>query len=303
MKHQKLSIILFIKGFCMGVADIIPGISGGTIALILGIYEQFIKALHSVNLKFFKNIFKLQIKDAFNGIEWLFLVNLLAGMLTAIIVLSKGLEYLLDYQPEYLFSFFFGLVLATIPLIARLVERWTFLKISTALITSILTFWIIIQKPAFSEPSGMMIFISGFVAISAMILPGISGSFILLLMGQYRNIIQAINDKDLTILCVFLTGICLGVFTIVRLLGYLFKRFHDLTIAAIIGIIAGSLPKIWPWKDTISFIEGRHGEMLPLEQVNIIPYVDVSLYGALLLLVAGFSIAFLLNRMPEKIQL
>lgn len=286
----------------MGIADIIPGISGGTIALMLGIYESFIKAIKSFDWMFFKYVFTLQLEKALAHAHWKFLLNLVVGIITAIICLSKILKWLLANEPQFLFAFFFGLIIATIPLIAKLIKQWDTKLSLTAVLFAMGAWWIVIQKPVFSGDSLLMIFISGFIAISAMILPGISGSFILLLLGQYRNIIEAIDQKDFVVLLVFVSGIFCGVLSIVRVLSWLFKKYHDLTIAAILGIIAGSLPKIWPWKDTISFMEGRHGKIIPLEQVNIIPHLDAHLCFAILLFLSGVVIAFLLNKMPERID-
>jgi putative membrane protein len=303
-KNNKNSYLTTLcKGFCMGIADIIPGISGGTIALIVGIYEDLINAIKSIDIEFIKLLFKFRFKEAMGRVHWKFLVSVFGGIILAVFTLSKGVSWLLYNHPVYLFAFFFGLVLATIPLIYKLVERWNFKLITIVGIFTVATFYLVQMKPAFSSQSILMIFLSGFIAISAMILPGISGSFILLLLGQYHNILEAINHKDFGVLVFFLGGIIVGLLSIVRLLSWLFKSYHDLTVASILGVIIGSLVKIWPWRETIEVMEGRHGKVIPVKQICFFPEnFNVEVLFVFILMTIGFLIAYLLNKMPNKIE-
>lgn len=277
---------LGFKGFCMGVADIIPGVSGGTIAFILGIYEDLIKAIKSFDAKFARHLCTLQFKRAFGHASWQFLGTVLLGILTAIFTLSKVMHWLLHNKPVYLHAFFFGLILATVPIIGRRLKRWNIPMILLGLIIALAMFFVVGMMPIHTPESMWFLFLSGAIAICAMILPGISGAFILVLLGKYQFIIEAVSQRDFAPLMVVAAGCIVGILSFVRVLNWLLSHHHDLTVAVLTGLVLGSLRKVWPFKEA---------------EVNVLPPSwNPEIFGALALLILGFSLAILLGRSAPK---
>jgi len=291
---------LALKGFCMGVADVIPGISGGTIAFLLGIYEDLIEAIKSVDTRFVGRLCRLRIREAFEGVEWKFLVSVFAGIISAIVTLSKAISWMLHNEPVMIYSFFFGLILATVPIIARILKNWTPGKILTVLIASVCTYFIVGMVPLATPETWWFIFLSGAVAISAMILPGISGAFILVLLGKYQFLLDAVNQRDLFIAGMFGLGVVAGIVSFVRVLGWLFREWHDLTVALLTGVVIGSLRKVWPWKEIVRSITTGHGKIIPLEEINVLPVNFNGEVGwAVALMAIGFILALKLSAASE----
>ena len=303
-KSFKQYCVVTAKALGMGVAEVIPGISGGTIAFITGIYEDLINAIKSVNIEFAKKILTLKWKEAFSIVHWKFLLAVAIGNLVAIKSLAKIISWLIHNHPTYLFAFFFGLILATIPIIARVVQKWDGKRISLAVIFTIGTYFFVGMVPVSTPNTPLFLFFSGMIAISAMILPGISGSFILVILGKYLFILDAINHHDFASLAYLGAGICVGILIFVRVLSYLFTKFHDTTLACLTGLVIGSLNKIWPWKETVRSIEGRQGKIIPVEQINILPDAfTLEIVWVLLICLVGFAVACALNSDPKKISL
>ena len=303
MSSVSLSIylILAIKGFCMGAANVIPGVSGGTMALILGIYEELIDAIHSLNLKFLRLIALLKIREALSSVSWPFLVPVGLGILLATLSLAKGLSWLLDNYSVTVWSFFFGLILSSIFTVGRVVKEWrTPTFVATGLGTAA-AYFLFSLVPVATPDALWFIFLSGFLAICAMILPGISGAYILVLLGKYHHILEAINDKDFGTLLILTAGALVGLLSFVRVIGWLLKRHHDLTMAILIGLMLGSLRRIWPWKETLTTLLDSHGKQIPPAQANILPPSFNSEVGlALLLMFVGFVVVFSLDFWARK---
>jgi putative membrane protein len=273
MSSQSLRnfIILVIKGFLMGAANVIPGVSGGTMALILGIYEELINAIRSINLKFLRLITILNIKEALSSVPWPFLLPVGLGVLLATFSLAEVLSWLLDRYPVIVWSFFFGLILSSVITVSRVIKQWripTIVAIAVGTITAYGLFGVI---PVSTPNAPWFIFVSGFIAICAMILPGVSGAYILVLLGKYHYILEALNNKDFFTLFIIGTGALVGLISFAQILGWLLKRYHDLTMAILIGLMCGSLRKIWPWKETVTTFIDSHGKEIPSLQSNIIP--------------------------------
>ncbi|MDX1521255.1 MAG: DUF368 domain-containing protein [Anaerolineae bacterium] len=288
---------LAVRGFAMGSADVVPGVSGGTMAFILGIYEELLDSIKQLaSLDTFKILFSFNIKEAFDVLPWRFLLAVLVGILAAIASLAQFLEWALKNHPARLWSFFFGLVVASIFTVSKRVTQWTIGTMVAIVIGTIVAYIIVGQVPVETTNAPWFLFLSGAIAICAMILPGISGSFILVLLGKYEYVLSAVNDRDLVTLLIVAAGAGIGLVTFAQVLSWLFKRYHDLTVALLMGFMIGSLRKIWPWKETISTYVDRHGEVLPLEQINILP---ASFNGlvifALVLAIIGFVIVFALD--------
>lgn len=285
----------------MGAADVVPGVSGGTMALILGIYEELIKAIHSFNFNFLRLIALLKIREALSSVSWPFLLAIGLGILSAIFSLAKALSWLLDNHPIILWSFFFGLILSSVLTVGRVVKKWrmpTFTAIGLGAVAAYLLFSLM---PAATPDAPWFIFLSGFVAICAMILPGISGAYILVLLGKYHYILDAVNNRDILTLLILTAGALVGILSSVRIIGWLLKRYHDLTMAVLIGLMLGSLRRIWPWKETLTTFFDSHGREIPALQINVLPpSIDVEVGLALLLMFFGFLIVFGLNKIGVR---
>ena len=292
---------LTLKGFCIGIANAIPGISGGTIAFILGIYEDLIRSIKLVDTTFLRLLFTLKIKKAIDYLPWKFLGAVAGGALLAIVSLAKILTWLLHNKPILINSFFFGLIIATIPIIARIITKWTIPKILSLLIAALLTFGLSKLAPVSTPEASWFIFICGLIAISTMILPGISGSFILVLLGKYFYILEAVNDRNLAVLSVFALGACIGLLVFVRILSWLFNKYHDITISILTGIVIGSLSKVWPWKETLKSVTSHSGKIIPIEQINTLPVTfDPELVFAVILMIVGIMSALFSSSSSEK---
>ena len=244
--------VLLLKGMAMGAADVVPGVSGGTIAFISGIYEELLETINSVNFGVLKTLKNNGIKTAWKSINGNFIVTLFLGIGISIASLAKLISYLLEAHPILIWSFFFGLVLASIVYVGKQVRSWNAGAIISLTIGTSVAFWITILPPLSSSNELWFIFVSGMIAICAMILPGISGSFILLLMGSYQTVLEAVKDKNLLTIGVFIFGAVIGLLSFSRVLKWMFSKYHDFTIAILTGFLIGSLNKLWPWKETIS---------------------------------------------------
>jgi putative membrane protein len=303
MKSQFLFnyLTLAIKGFCMGAANVIPGVSGGTMALILGIYEELINAIRSINLKFLRLITLFKIRDALTSVSWTFLLPVGLGILLATFSLAEALSWLLDSYPVIVWSFFFGLILSSVFAVSRVVKKWritTFIAIALGAITAYFLFGLI---PVSTPDAPWFIFASGFIAICAMILPGISGAYILVLLGKYQYILEALNNKDFETLLILIAGAMVGLISFVQIIGWLLKRCHDLTMAILIGLMLGSLRKIWPWKETLTTFIDSQGKEIPALQINILPPSFNSEVGlALLLMLVGILVVLSLDLWAHK---
>lgn len=240
--------LVTLRGIAMGAADIVPGVSGGTIAFITGIYEELIDSLSNINLQSLKVLKDDGVVAFWKHINGTFFVFLLLGVGISIVGLANAVSYLLENHPILIWSFFFGLIVASIWLIGKTVQSWNVKSIVALIIGTAIAFFISSIQTVGHVEGNLFIFISGAIAICAMILPGISGSFILVLLGSYHTIIGALKDKDLTIVAIFAAGCVVGLISFSKLLKFLFDRFKDATIALLTGFMIGALYKVWPWK-------------------------------------------------------
>jgi len=303
MSSRNLSkyLILAIKGFCMGAANVIPGVSGGTMALILGIYEELIHAIRSLNLRFLRLIALLKIREAFSSVSWPFLLSVCLGVLVATLSLAEALSWLLFTYPVVVWSFFFGLILSSIFTVGRVVREWripTFVAIGVGAVGAYFLFGMI---PVATPNAAWFLVLSGFLAICAMILPGISGAYILVLLGKYHYTLEALNNRDFQSLFLLMVGAVAGLLSFVRVLDWLLKRYYDLTMAILIGLMLGSLRRIWPWKETLTTFIDSHGNEVPALQVNILPpSLNTEVVLAFLFMLLGFVVVISLNYWEHK---
>ena len=292
-------IIIFLKGLAMGAADVVPGVSGGTIAFISGIYEELLDAINSININTLKILKNKGFKAAYRSINGNFLFALLLGLGISILSLAKLIKWLLENEPILLWSFFFGLVLASVFYVGKQIRNWNTLKILMLIIGTSLGYYItILPAMATHETPAWFLFISGALAICAMILPGISGSFILLLLGAYKPVIEALDQRDIKTLLIVGIGAIVGLLTFSRLLKWLFDKHKYVTLAVLTGFIAGSLNKIWPWKQVIES-EIIHGKLKVLQEESVLPFNyegDPNLLWAVIFAIIGFGVILLLEK-------
>ena len=292
-----------LKGIAMGAADVVPGVSGGTIAFITGIYEKLISSINMLNLNTLQLLRKEGLKACWEKINGTFLLSLFAGIFISILSLAKLISYLLKNHTVLLWAFFFGLIVASVIYVGKSVRKWDPVTIVALIAGTIISYWITILPPASQPNAQWYVFLSGMIAICAMILPGISGSFILLLMGSYEMVINAVKELNIVIISIFGIGCITGLLAFSKVLNYMFKKFYNTTIALLTGFLIGSLNKIWPWKETLKHRENSHGEMVPFIQENVSPETYSTLYNtpdqvvwAILLALIGFSLIFILER-------
>lgn len=293
----------------MGAADVVPGVSGGTIAFITGIYDTLLESIRRINPSIFR-LWKAQgFKAAFKHINGFFLIALFGGVLTSIATLAKLITWMLANHPIPIWSFFFGLILVSVYHILRQVERKDVPRFALLLLGIVFAYSITVLKPLHLEPTSLNVLLAGAIAICAMILPGISGSFILLLIGMYAPVLGAVKNVQLDILGLFLAGCVAGLLTFSHVLSWLLRRFRDFTLMFLTGLMIGTLPKIWPWKETISWRLNSKGEQVPLVQHNLSPFEFESLTSqpsqlglAIVMALLAFALVLGLEKFAEANQ-
>lgn len=273
------SLGVYLRGLMMGAADIVPGVSGGTVAFITGIYDTLLASIRAFDLEFLARLWRLQFRRAWEHVNGRFLLALLAGIATSIFSLARLISWLLDSYPVPLWAFFFGLILASALVLLREVETWNGARI-LSLLFGVATAGAIALSPPASLQLGMAgVFLSGFLAICAMILPGISGSFILVLLGMYGTVLAAVKSLDIVFILVFALGAGIGLLCFSRLLHWLLQRYHQATMAALTGFLFGSLAVVWPWKRVLDWVAGSHGQLKPAQQLPVSPWEFATLTG------------------------
>ena len=283
----------------MGCADVVPGVSGGTIAFICGIYDRLLNGIKSFDLGSLKLVLRGDFKGLWARIPFPFFIALGTGLLTAILTLAKVLEHLMVNHPVQLWSFFFGLVLGSILLLGRKTWVWKPLDWVVFVAFTGATF-VLVGLDSLQTPPGLpYIFLAGAIAICAMILPGISGSYLLVIMGKYAPIIEAVNERNITTLAVFCAGIATGILSFVRIVSWLLRDFRHVTLIALTGVMAGALRTLWPWKETLTTRINSSGETVPLTQANIAPGAGENLLLAVGLAVIGGVAVLLIERLAR----
>lgn len=295
-------LLLTLKGCAMGMADVVPGVSGGTIAFISGIYEELIESIRKVNVDALRLLTKGRLTSFWRHINGSFLCAVLLGIGISIFSLARLMTYLLTHHPIEIWSFFFGLIIASALLVARQVGHWEWKTGLSLLVGIAVAWWITVASPAETPNDWWFIMLSGAIAICAMILPGISGAFILLLMGKYHYIIGAVGSLNIPVLVLFAIGAVAGIIAFSHLLSWLLKHWHDCTIALLMGFMIGSLNKVWPWKQVVETYMDSHGKLVPLVERNITPGhfeqitgSEAHLWQAIVLCFIGFLVIYALE--------
>lgn len=300
----KSALLLYVKGICMGSADIIPGVSGGTIALITGIYEKLLLAIKSVDTSTARKVLAFDIKGAVAGVHIRFLLCLFLGIGTAIISLARLMNYLLHNYSVFTWSLFFGLIAASVLVVGKRVDKWNPGTAIFFLAGAAAAYFIVNLIPVSTPENSWFIFFSGTLAICAMILPGLSGAFILLILGKYEFITATLKNpfsvENILIILIFCSGCLVGLLGFSRVLNYLIHKYHGLTLAFLTGLMAGCMQKIWPWKQVLEvrIINGHEqvlwgGNTLP-------PGIDIYVVAAVGLAILGFIAVIVLEKLSDE---
>ncbi len=288
------------KGICMGAADVIPGVSGGTIAFLMGIYQELLDSIKSISISNLKLLLKGRFAEFWKAINGWFLISLGSGIMISIFSLARVMKYLLEFHPIPLWSFFFGLILASAIYILKGLDRWSLKNIISFLVGVVIAAFICLASPAQTPDAIWFIFLCGAIAICAMILPGISGSFILLLLGKYAFVMTAVTELNIPVLLVFAAGAGIGIICFSHFLSWLLKNFYMLTIALLSGFMVGSLLKVWPWK-VPGAVEGFDYPALPGVFENVTGSSALVVQAAVFA-VLGFAIVYLIEFFAAKGQ-
>lgn len=301
--------LLYLKGIAMGSADVVPGVSGGTIAFITGIYEQLLNSIKSVDGQALTYLRKFQIKALWEHVNGTFLIILLSGIATSVVTLAKVITHLLSENPIQVWSFFFGLIVISALIILREVKQWNFGVIIAIVVGIAAAYFITSSTPAEPPEGKWFLFIAGAVAICAMILPGISGAFILLLFGKYEYILTAIKELKIADILIFGLGCIVGLLSFARVVSWLFEKYHNLTVGVLSGFMIGSLYKVWPWKKALETYVDRHGDIKPLYEMNVLPNEYLSQTGiephfveALGFAAGGFLLVLAIDRLAAFLK-
>ncbi len=285
----------------MGAADVVPGVSGGTIAFISGIYEELLQSISSIKFGLIKTLKTEGIKSVWKKINGSFLLALVTGIFISVLSLAKLISYLLENQKILVWSFFFGLVLASVLYVGKQISKWNPLTFVVLVLGALLAYYITTLQPLVTENSSLFfIFISGALAICAMILPGISGAFILVLLGAYKPVLEAIHNRDIKLILTFAVGAVVGLLSFSKLLNWLFNHHKNITLAGLTGFILGSLNKIWPWKETLTWRVNSHGIKEPFNEISVLPFNyngDSQLLMAVGLAIIGFVVILVLEKL------
>lgn len=287
--------VLTLKGMAMGAADVVPGVSGGTIAFIAGIYDELINSIKSINMHSLKLLFAGKIAAFWKAVNGNFLFALLLGIAISVFSLAKLITYLLLNEPVLVWSFFFGLVLASTWFVTKDIKGWNWKTVAGFVGGAVIAYYITVATPAETSTNLMFIFLCGAIAICAMILPGISGSFILVLLGKYFYVMEAVKTLDLVVLGVFAFGAALGITSFSRVLSYALKNFRNITLSVLSGFMLGSLNKVWPWKEVEKLVSDGHEVMI---EHNIAPNTEVA--EAVVLMLIGFILVYVLEKISAK---
>ncbi|ENX3947299.1 DUF368 domain-containing protein [Photobacterium damselae] len=299
-------LITFLKGMAMGAADVVPGVSGGTIAFITGIYDTLLESIRRINPKLISVLKEKGLKGAFEHVNGAFLIALFAGILTSIFTLARFITWMLHTHPIPLWSFFFGLIIVSVIHMFKQVDRWALTRFIAVILGAAFAYGITVVNPVSMDPTPVNIVIAGAIAICAMILPGISGSFILLLLGMYAPILGAAKSMDVVTLGLFAMGCVVGLLTFSHVLSWILRNYRDIALTFLTGLMIGTLGKIWPWKETLTWRINSHGEQVPLVEQNLSPFNFEHVTGqpallgyAIIAMILGIAIVWGLEKFAQ----
>ena len=293
----------------MGAADVVPGVSGGTIAFITGIYQELLDAIKSVDKLAIQTLLRFEFAKFWKMINGNFLLVLFLGVATSIISIAKLVTSLLENYPIRVWSFFFGLILISAPLVLREIRKWNLGAVTALVFGIVVSYALTVLTPSQTPEALWFIFIAGALAICAMILPGISGAFILLLIGKYEFIINAVIQLNIPVILIFIAGCVTGLLLFSRVLSWVLQNHHTITIAMLAGFMLGSLNKVWPWKEVISYRFNTHGEQIPAFDRSILPSTylekvneDPQVFQAILMMALGILLVVMMEKVASRLK-
>jgi putative membrane protein len=302
-------LLLFAKGVGMGAVDVVPGISGGTVALITGIYEQLLLSINAIDAEALRLLMRFRLAEFWHKINGNFLTVLLCGILTSLLGLSRGMIYMLINHPIIIWSFFFGLILISAPLVLRKITDWNMATVFSLFVGVAIAYLVTRVPPAQTPANLFFIFCAGTLSVCAMILPGLSGAFILLLLGKYQFIAGTLPDFNLPVLAVFFTGCVAGLLSFSRILTWILKNYHNATVALLAGFMLGSLNKVWPWRQVLEYVTDRGGKQIPAFDKSILPWnyfeltgKDPQVFQAIMMMAVGVFIVVLIEKIAERLK-
>ncbi|TMU57140.1 DUF368 domain-containing protein [Flagellimonas algicola] len=304
MKARKLIdyVLITLKGMAMGAADAVPGVSGGTIALVSGIYEELVQTIGNINLGLIKLLFQGKFKEFWSKANGNFILALGAGVLISYVSFMKLAKYLLEHHPILIWSFFLGLIVASIWYLGKQIPKWNLAMILFLILGIGLGYYLTTLPSAEVNDNQVYFFVCAAIAICAMILPGISGTFILILLGAYTTLSTAIADVDVKKLLVFVSGAVIGLLSFSKVLKWLLSKYKFQTFAVLTGLIVGSINQVWPWKKVLE-TKTFGDKTVVVDDVNVWPSAfegNSQLLPAIILAIVGFSLIFILERTASK---
>lgn len=304
--NWKNALPVFLKGAAMGIAEVIPGVSGGTIAFISGIYERLLRAIKAFGPEAIQGFRQGGVRGFWSSIDGNFLLALLSGMAGGLIFGVFAVIWILDNYPVLIWAFFFGLILSSVWFVGKQIKKWNWTTILALALGTAIAFYITVANPGHGNEALWFVFVCGMLAICALMLPGISGSFILLLLGMYTYIVPTVkqalltfDSASLTILAVFAAGAIIGLAGFSRILTWTFKHYHDFTMALMTGFMLGSLNKIWPWRNVLEYRTNSKGEQIPFLEKSVWPAQydgETFLFWGIVMIFVGFAAVFFLEK-------
>jgi putative membrane protein len=303
-------ILLFIKGLCMGIADAVPGVSGGTIAFITGIYDELLHSLNAIDREAFKLLLKFQLAEFWKKINGNFLLTVSAGVITSLLLLIEVIFNLIVQYPVLVSSFFFGVIFASVALVLKEIKDWGYKPILSFLLSAVVGYFITTLSPVHTPGNYWFLFVCGALSISSMIFPGISGAFILVLLSKYQFMVASVADLDLAAILVFALGGVAGLLAFARLITWVLDHYHHITVAVLAGFMLGSLNKVWPWRKALEYATTRQGKQVAVYDKSILPWHflsetgrDPQLFQAILMMALGVCIVIVTERIATRLNL
>ncbi len=302
-------MLLYIKGITMGAADVVPGVSGGTVAFITGIYEELLGSVRAIDNEAIRLLIKLDFASFWKKINGNFLAVLVAGIATSLLSLSKLMMYLLQHHPISTRSFFFGLILISTPIVLREIRKWSVLVFLSLIIGVAVAYSITMLLPAQSSETLLFVFIAGAFVFCSMILPGISWAFILVMLGQYKSVSNALATFNVPVIFAFMAGCFVGIISFSRFLGWILDNYHSAAVALLAGFMLGSLNKVWPWREILEYVANSKGDQVPVFDKSILPWhymaitgKDPQVFQAILWMALGVFIVVLLEKIATRLK-
>lgn len=294
----------------MGIADAVPGVSGGTIAFITGIYDELLHSLNEIDRDAFRLLIRFRLAELWKKINGNFLLTVSAGIITSLLLLVSVVFNLILHYPILISSFFFGVIFASVALVLKEIKTWGYKPIVSFVASAMLGYFITTLAPMETTSASWFIFICGALAICSMIFPGISGAFILVLLGKYQFMIASLVELDAWVISVFTTGCVFGLLGFARLITWVLDHYHHVTVAVLAGFMMGSLNKVWPWRKGLEYATTRTGEQIAVFDKSILPWHFLSetgrnpqLFQAILMTALGVCIVIVTERIATRLKL